>query len=104
VAHYLYLLDSAFDGSRWHSLLGNLKAVAPEDWDWVPPDGQRTIRDIVQHLAGAKLVYQNRAFGDGQLPWTDPSVEGEGIGPTMPEMIAWLQKTLKIKNSQAPSE
>jgi uncharacterized damage-inducible protein DinB len=91
VAHYLHILDSAFEGSKWHSLLGNLNAVSPEDWAWVPPDGRRSIRDIVQHIAGAKVIYHNRAFGDGQLPWTDPSVEGANVGPTMPEMVAWLQ-------------
>lgn len=91
VAEYLRLLDSAFNGSRWHSLLGNLGAVSPEDWDWVPPDGQRTIHEIVRHIAGAKLVYHNRAFGDGQLPWDDPSVEGTDLAPTMEAMIDRLQ-------------
>jgi hypothetical protein len=104
ITHYLYLLDRAFEGSPWHSLLGNLRAVSPADWDWVPPDGQRPIRDIVQHVAGAKVVYHNRAFGDGQLAWTDPLVEGEA-GMSMLAMIAWLQDSqARLRESVAALE
>ena len=35
-----YLLDEAFEGTEWHSLLGNLHSVTPEDWLWVPPGVQ----------------------------------------------------------------
>lgn len=34
----LYLIDEAFDGTAWHSLLGNLRSVAPEDWTWLPAE------------------------------------------------------------------
>ena len=59
VSQILYLLDGAFDGAPWHSLLGNLRSVAPEDWLWVPPGGRRSIRDIVEHVGGGKLMYHN---------------------------------------------
>jgi hypothetical protein len=76
VSQLVYLLDEAFQGADWHSLLTNLGSVTPADWCGVAPGGRRSIRDIVQHVGGAKLVYQNRAFGDGQLTWDDPAVEG----------------------------
>src|SRR4051794_6547716 len=90
MAQYLYLLDEAFEGGKWHSLLGNLRSVTPADWDWVPPGGRRTIRDIVRHVAGAKFMYHHFAFGDPQQPWVDP--EEAGTAPTeMEETIAWLR-------------
>lgn len=44
VAQLLYLLDQAFEGTEWHSLLGNLQSLQAEDWLWVPPGGHRSIR------------------------------------------------------------
>ena len=94
VAHYLYLLDEAFEGPAWHSLLGNLRSVAvgEDDWLWVPPGGRRSIRDIVQHVAGAKIMYHNHAFGDGQLAWTDPSVDNWERVATMEQAVDWLRE------------
>ena len=37
VAQLLNLLDQAFAGPDWHSLLGNLKPVTPADWLWGTP-------------------------------------------------------------------
>ena len=67
VGQLLYLLDEAFAGEDWHSLLGNLRAVAPEEWRWVPPGGDRSIRDIVQHVGGCKFMYEDHAFGRAAL-------------------------------------
>jgi hypothetical protein len=91
VSQLLYLLDSAFQGSEWHSLLGNLRSVTPEDWLWVPSGGHRSIRHIVQHVGGCKFMYQNHAFGDAQLTWDDPLVEGRDALSTLTEATAWLQ-------------
>src|SRR3954462_7822010 len=88
----LYLLDDAFEGTPWHSLLGNLESVTADDWLWVPPDGRRSIRDIVQHVAGSKLLYRNHAFGDATLHWTDPVAWGAGRIDTMPSAIEWLRE------------
>jgi len=68
------MLDAAFEGTAWHSLLGNLKPVTPEDWLWVPHGGKRSIHDIVQHVGSSKRMYENHAFGDRKLTWgTVPS-------------------------------
>ena len=91
VNELLYLLDEAFAGEDWHSLLGNLRAVAPEEWNWTPPGGERTIRDIVQHVASCKLMYENHAFGDAALDWDDPLVAGAGILTDADAALAWLR-------------
>ncbi len=92
MSQLLYLFDEAFEGTQWHSLLGNLQPVKPEDWLWVPPGGQRSIRDIVQHVGGGKLVYDNKAFGDATLSWDDPIVEGKDAVLTMASAIEWLRE------------
>ena len=91
VSQLVYLLDEAFQGTDWHSLLGNLHSVTPEDWRWIPSGGQRSIRDIVQHVGGCKFMYHNHAFGDAQLTWDDPLVEGYDALSTISEATSWLQ-------------
>jgi uncharacterized damage-inducible protein DinB len=65
----LYLLDDGFEGGRWHSLIGNLRAVTPDEWRWVPPGGSRSVAAIVHHVGVCKLMYANHAFGDASLTW-----------------------------------
>ncbi len=90
ISHYLYLLDEAFQGTDWHSLLGNLRSVTSTDWSWVPPAGQRAICDIVQHVGGSKFMYHNHAFGDAKLSWVDPLVDGGVALLTISSAIGWL--------------
>lgn len=73
----LTLLDRAFAGEEWHSLLSSLRTTRHEDWDWVPEAGQRSIRQIVD-VGGRKFMYTNRAFGDKRLRWDDLVVAGVG--------------------------
>ena len=72
VDEYLYLMDAAFAGDDWHSVLGNLTDVARDDWLWTPPGGARPIAEMVSHLAACKNMYGNHAFGDATLTWSDP--------------------------------
>jgi len=88
----VYLLDEAFEGTEWHSLLGNLQSVTSEDWLWVPPGGQRSIRDIVGHVGGSKFMYHNHAFGDASLTWDHPLVEGREVLSSLAEAVAWLRE------------
>jgi DinB family protein len=92
VSQLVYLLDEAFQRTEWHSLLGNLHSVTPEDWLWVPSGGQRSIRDIVQHVGGCKFMYHNHAFGDAQLTWDDPLVDGRDALSTIAEALGWLRE------------
>jgi DinB superfamily len=95
IDHYLYLLDDAFAGPDWHSLLSNLNTVAPEDWGWVPPGGKRSIRDIVRHLGRVKVVSHDQAFGGATLTWDDPRVDGDEATVDLPTAIAWLRTCQK---------
>lgn len=88
----LYLIDEAFDGTAWHSLLGNLRSVAPEDWTWLPAGGHRSIRDLVQHVGGCKYMYENHAFGDASLTWDHPLVDGEGVLTSLETVMPWLRE------------
>jgi len=92
VSQLVYLLDEAFQGTDWHSLLENLHSVTPEDWLWVPSGGQRSIRDIIQHVGGCKFMYHNHTFGDAQLTWDDPLVEGRDTLSTIAEATLWLRE------------
>jgi uncharacterized damage-inducible protein DinB len=91
ICHLLYLLDEGFEGQDWHSLLGNLRSVTAEDWRWIPPDGQRSIAEIVGHVGGAKYMYDNHAFGDATLTWDDPLVLGGDVLDSLPSAIDWLR-------------
>lgn len=93
VEQYLYLLDDAFAGPDWHSLLSNLNTVTPEDWEWVPPGGARSIRDIVRHMGYSKLIAHDQMFGAATLTWDDPRLEEEAATATVdiPSAIAWLR-------------
>ncbi len=45
IEQYLYLLDAAFAGPDWHALLTNVRALEPDDWLSLPPNGARPIAD-----------------------------------------------------------
>lgn len=92
VFQLVYLLDEAFQGKDWHSVLANLHSVMPEDWLWIPPRGQRSIRDIVQHIGACKFMYHSHTFGDAHLTWDDPLVEGHDVLSTIAEALAWLRE------------
>ena len=57
IQQLLYVMDQAFEDNREHSLLGNLSSVKDDDWRWVPPDGGRSIFDIVKHVGEARYAY-----------------------------------------------
>ncbi len=92
IGQLLILLDAGFDGPDWHSLTGNLRAVTEDDWRWVPPGGRRSIRDIVQHVGGAKFMYHSNAFGNGSLDWESPLVLGEGQLGSLADALQWLRE------------
>ena len=58
----------------------------------MPPGGQRSIRDIAQHVGGCKLMYHNHAFGDAKLTWDDHLVDGVDTLSTVDSAIAWLRE------------
>ena len=89
----VFQMESAFAGEYWHSVLLNLGSCTADDWDWTPPGGRRTIRDIVKHIGVCKLRWHNQLFGDRSLTWEDFELvaEQEAAGP--PDRVtAWLQE------------
>ena len=71
IEELLSLMDLAFEGSQ-HSLLKNLRSVAPDSWERKPPGGTRSIRNLVAHVGMFKFMYANRGFGDGSMDYDDP--------------------------------
>lgn len=67
----LALMELAFEGSQ-HSLLQNIRSVAPDSWDRRPPGGNRSIRDFVAHVGMFKFMYANHGFRDGGMDYGDP--------------------------------
>jgi uncharacterized damage-inducible protein DinB len=100
VSQLLWLLDEAFDGENWHSLANNVKAVDQRDWNRIPDGGDRSVKEIVEHIGVCKLMYENHAFGDAKLSWDDQLVDRDIS--TIPTAIEWLTACHeRLKNSVA---
>lgn len=89
--HTLEETASEFGWDHWHSLTWNLANVRDGDWNRYPPDGGRSIRELVEHLGKTYLRHEDRAFGDGTRSRDDATVDGMGPGETPAETIAWLR-------------
>lgn len=96
VAELLGLLDWAFAGETEHSLMANLRDVDVEAWLWAPNGSGRSIQQVVGHVGGCIYMYDNHAFGDGTMTWTDAIVtrwdasQGKS-SPSMQDVLAWLE-------------
>jgi uncharacterized damage-inducible protein DinB len=89
VNELLFLMDNAFADSRAHSLLNNLSAVTEADY---ARDHQgRSIREMVRHLAAAKHVYDNQAFGDASLFMPALQSRIYESDATLAEDVDWLR-------------
>ena len=93
IEQFAYLMDEAFELNGEHSLLSNLRSLAKDGWLWLPPNGGRSVFDIVRHVGECKYVYENHAFGDGSMRWDRP----ETIPTITPEqhpskIIEWLRE------------
>jgi DinB superfamily len=97
VAELAYLLDEAFAGTgieesnEAQSLLVNLATVGEDQWREVPNGGVRSIESIALHVGACKIMYDEYAFGPGELGWDDPALTPwqEGHAP-MRETVDWL--------------
>jgi uncharacterized damage-inducible protein DinB len=86
------MLDDAFQSTRWHSLLANLRDVTPEDWLWVPPQGKRSIRDIVRHIGHCKFMWYSQSFGDGSFTWDGVHKTSLDRAATVAGAVDWLRQ------------
>ena len=71
VEHMLALVNESFESDVAHSLMASVRSVRPEDWDWLPPGGERTIRDVFEHAAIAKHLYAEHMFGAAKRSYED---------------------------------
>ena len=107
IEQYLYLLDEAFGGDDWHSLLRNLAALSVDDWLWLPPNGARPIAEMVAHVGACKYMYENHAFGDASLRWDDPLVDQKRLRQasteSIDELMGWLREAQRVVRSSVAS-
>ena len=71
VEHFLALLDESFAGDGAHSLLGNIRDLRGDDWEWRPRGGERTVREIFEHAAIAKHLNAEHLFGAAERVYAD---------------------------------
>jgi hypothetical protein len=87
-----WLIEDAFEADLAHSLLANLHNVRDEDWTAIPPGSGRSIADIIEHVAWAKWMYEDYAFGSATLRGDQPPLipaDGARARPHN-ELLAWL--------------
>jgi uncharacterized damage-inducible protein DinB len=90
VNQLLYLMDNAFRDSRPHSLLNNLSSVT--EADYAREHDGRSILEMLRHLAAAKHVYNNFAFGDASMTWPTMQDRMFASDKTMADDIEWLHQ------------
>lgn len=89
------MLDRAFRGEDWQGVLRNLQGLEEEELDWLAPGAGRSIRHNVEHLGGAKLMYENHAFGDGTLQWSPSLVRQSDVAKGSTESVGGLLEWLE---------
>ncbi|MEP6973074.1 MAG: DinB family protein [Actinomycetota bacterium] len=98
VEEIVYLLEEAFSGvgieesNESQSLLVNLRSVEEPMWRALPVGGARTIESIALHVGSCTVMYDEYAFGAGELTWNDqrwlPWKVGEA---SIDATVAWLE-------------
>jgi DinB superfamily len=94
----LLLMDEAFSGrgieasNESQALLPNLASVTDDHLRARPPGVERTIEAIAIHVGACKVMYDDYAFGPGELQFGTPAVEPWGAdGPAPREaLVDWL--------------
>jgi len=86
------LIQDAFESDPSHSLLANLHDLGDEDWIALPPEGGRSIADIVEHVAWSKWMYEDYAFGSATMRGDQPPLIPADGARSRPhaELLKWL--------------
>ena len=89
-----WLIEEAFQGDPHQSLLANLGRLRDEDWTALPRGGGRTIADILEHVAWAKWMYEDYAFGSASLRGDQAPLVPAGGARSRPrnELLSWLRE------------
>ena len=98
----LHMMDVAYRADPFSALRRNVESVRPDEWHVRPAtwsvdefgaQPELSICDIVMHVAGAKHMYADRAFGECKLEWGDiplpPSRDMEAV-------LAWLEEGQRL--------
>ena len=90
-------MEAAYRADPFHALRRNVESVRPDEWDVRPAEWSKdefgeqpelSICDSTLHIAGAKFMYADRAFGDASLEWADIALPPRD----MPSVLAWLDE------------
>lgn len=86
------LTEDAFERHPVLSIMANLRDLREEDWTAVPPEGGRSIADILEHVGWSKWMYENCAFGGATLKGDQPPLIPAGGARSRPreELVAWM--------------
>ncbi len=102
VDHLVRLCDEAFrqphsnDGDS-PSLLANFSAVPAEALDWLPPGGNRSIREIFGHAANCKYLYDDHAFRTATLGWaSEPGWPANFASLSPEELVTWAEEGQRL--------
>jgi hypothetical protein len=89
-----WLLDEAFEGDGAQSLLASLRGMTDAEWAALPPGAGRSIAEHVEHVAWAKWMYDDYAFGPATLRGDQPPLVPAGGASARPpeELLAWLRE------------
>jgi hypothetical protein len=94
----LGVMDVAYRADPFSSLRKNLEGISAAEWEIRPAkwsveefggQPELSICDLVLHVAGAKHMYADRAFGDASLEWTDIQLPASR---DMEAVLAWLDE------------
>jgi hypothetical protein len=88
----VWLIQDAFDGDPDQSLLANLRGLREEDWTALPPGGERSVAEVLEHVGWAKWMYEDYAFGSAALRGDRPPLipaDGASSRPRS-ELMEWL--------------
>lgn len=109
----LYLQKRAFESSPWHSLKAALANIGETEFLWIPPKHQGfpwmngSIRDIVYHVSGDKLVQVSAALGGGEITWENVGLGKADIGSMMSQLTSShsvVVNALKMQSENTLSE
>jgi uncharacterized damage-inducible protein DinB len=89
-----WLIEGAFSSDPKHSLMSNLADIRDQDWTALPPGGERSIADILEHVGWCKWMYEDYAFGTASLHGDQPPLIPTGVASSRPldELLAWLKE------------
>jgi uncharacterized damage-inducible protein DinB len=89
-----WLIEEAFEGDPDQSLLANIRDLREEDWTALPLGAGRSIADVLEHVAWAKWIYDDYAFGSASMRGDQPPLVPTNGARSRPhkELLDWLKE------------